>query len=46
VHGSAVAGDATPIATHRAIAEADATDTEAKRRRGDITHLSRGTTSL
>jgi hypothetical protein len=31
-----------PIATQRLIAAADATDAEAIRRRGDMTHLSKG----
>src|SRR6478752_5385281 len=44
--GSAVAGGATPIATHNPMAVADAIDIEAIRRRGDMTHLSVGTTSL
>jgi len=45
VQGSAVAGGATPIDTQSPIAAADATDTEAIRRRGDMSHLSEGTTS-
>jgi hypothetical protein len=36
VHGSAVAGGATPIATLRPIAAADATDIDAIRGRGDM----------
>jgi hypothetical protein len=40
VHGSAVAGGATPIATLRPIAAADATDIDAIRGRGDMSHLS------
>ena len=46
VQGSADAGGATPIATHSPIAAADAIDIEAIRRRGDMSHLSGGTTSL
>jgi hypothetical protein len=46
VHGSAVAGGATPIVTMSPMAAADATDTEAMRGRGAMSHLSRGTTSL
>jgi len=46
VHGSAVAGGATPIAAQRLIAAADATDAEAIRRRDGMTHLPRGLTSL
>jgi hypothetical protein len=46
VQGSAIAGGATPIAAHSPIVAADATDIEAIRRRGDMTHLSRGATSL
>lgn len=38
VHGSANAGGATPIATHTTVA--DASDSEAIRRRGDMSHLS------
>ena len=40
--GSAVAGGATPIATQSPIAAADAIDIDAIRRRGDMSHLSRG----
>ena len=43
--GSAVAGVATPIVTHDPIAAVDASDIEAIRGRGDMSHLSRGTTS-
>jgi hypothetical protein len=43
VQGWANAGGATPITTLRAVA--DATDIDAIRRRGDMSHLSRGTTS-
>jgi hypothetical protein len=42
VHGSAPAGGATPITTVNPIAATDATDAEAIRRRGDMSHLSRG----
>jgi hypothetical protein len=42
VHGSADAGAATPIETQSPITVADATDIEAMRRRGDMSHLSRG----
>ena len=44
--GSAIAGGATPTATQSPIAAADAIDIEAIRRRGDMSHLSGGTTSL
>jgi hypothetical protein len=42
VQGSALAGGATPIATQSPTAAIDATDFEAIRRRGDMSHLSRG----
>jgi hypothetical protein len=45
VQGSAVAGGATPIATQSPTAAADATDIDAIRGRGDMSHLSGGTTS-
>jgi hypothetical protein len=45
VHGSASAGGATPIAMQSAIAVDDATDIDANRKRGDMSHLSGGTTS-
>ena len=43
VQGSAVARGATPIATQSPMAAADATDIDAIRGRGDMSHLSRGT---
>jgi hypothetical protein len=42
VQGSAAAGGATPVATQSPIAAADATDIEAIRRRGGMSHLSEG----
>jgi hypothetical protein len=41
VHGSAVAGGATPVATLSAMAVANATDIDAVRGRGDMSHLSK-----
>jgi hypothetical protein len=43
VHGSAAAGGATTPATINPTAAAEATDTDAIRRRGDMSHLSQGT---
>jgi hypothetical protein len=40
VQGSAAAGGATPVATHSPMAAAEATDIDANRRRGDMSHLS------
>jgi hypothetical protein len=45
VQGSADAGGATPVTAHSPIAATDATDTEATRKYGGMTHLSRGATS-
>jgi hypothetical protein len=42
VHGSAVAGGATPIGMPSPMARADAIDIDAIRGRGDMSHLSRG----
>jgi hypothetical protein len=41
VQGSAVAGGATPVAALSPIAVANATDIDAIRGRGDMSHLSR-----